>query len=73
MHGCYRSVLHADWLHAKVVQARLGVAVAQRLCVLRRAFVCAVTFVVLGCWARERDRYGFSGADLRRVGLGMRF
>lgn len=73
MHGCYRSVLHADWLHANVVQARLGATVAQRLCVLRRVFVCAVTFVALGGCARERDRYGFSGADLRRGGLGVRF
>lgn len=73
MHGCYRSALHADWLHAKVVQARLRDTVAQQQCVLRRAFVCAVTLVALGCCARKRDRYGFSGVDLRRGELEMRF
>ena len=70
MHGCYRSVLHADWLHANVVQARLGATVAQRLCVLRRVFVCAVAFCRFGglCEGARQVRFQRCGPEARRVG-----
>lgn len=61
--GCMRTWYRRDWV---LPWRSVYVCCAECLCALS-------LFVVLGGCARERDRYGFSGADLRRGELGVRF